>query len=51
MKEDKLVIDKGMQRLVHIGILKQDMSPCSSFIMLIVRKNLSSKRFISNYRF
>ena len=43
--------DKEMQRLVHLGILKQDMSSYSSPIVLIVRKNSCLKRTITDFRF
>ena len=42
-EEDKPVIDKEMRRLVHLGILKQDMLSFSSPIMLIARKNSNLK--------
>ena len=45
------MIDKEMQRLIHLGILKQDMVPYSSPIMLIARKALSLKRIITDFRF
>ena len=45
------MIYKRMQRLVHLGILKQDMSPYSSLIMLIARKNSSLKGFITGFMF
>ena len=45
------MIDEEMQRLVHLGILKKDMSPYSSPIMLIARENSSWKRIITDLRF
>ena len=30
VKEDKPIIDQEMQRLVHLGVLKKNMSPYSS---------------------
>ena len=50
-EEDKPMIDKEMQRLVHLGILKKDMSPYSSCIILIARNNSSLKRIITDIRF
>ena len=38
-EEDKPMIEKEMQRLVHVGILKQDMSLYSSHIILFARRN------------
>ena len=38
-REEKPMTDKEMQRSVHLGILKKDMSPQSSPIMLIARMN------------
>ena len=49
--EDKTMIEKEMQRLVHLGILKKDMSQYSSPIMLIARKNSLLKRIITGFRF
>ena len=44
------MVDKDMQKLVHIGILKQDMSPYSP-IMLNARKKSRLKRIITDFRF
>ena len=44
VKEDKPMIDKEMQGFVHFGISKQDMSPYSSPIMLVARKNSNLKK-------
>ena len=49
--KDKPIIDKEMQRLVHLVILKKDMSPHSFPIMLIARKNSSLKRIITDLKF
>ena len=45
------MIDKEMQRLICISILKCDMSQYSSLIMLIARKNSSLKRIITDFMF
>ena len=45
------MIDKEMQRMAHFGISKRDVSPYSSPIMLIARKNFSLKRSITDFRF
>ena len=45
------MIDKELQRLAHFGILKKDISPYSSPIMLIARKNSGLKRIITYFRF
>ena len=50
IEEDKPMIDIEMQRLVHLCILKKDMSPCS-LITVISRKNSSLKRIITGFRF
>ena len=50
-EEDKPLNDSQMQRLVHLGILTQDMAPYSSPIMLIARKNSHLKRIITDIRF
>ena len=50
-EEDKHTIDKEMQRLVHLGILKKDISLYSYPIMLIARKNSSLKRITTDFRF
>ena len=45
--------DKPMviEEMVNLGVLKEDMSPYSSPIMLIPRKNSSLKRHIADFRF
>ena len=45
------MIEKDVQRMVHLGILKKDMSPYSSPIILIAGKNSSLKRIITDIRF
>ena len=50
-EEGKSMTDKQMQRLVHLGILKQNMWPYLPPIILIARKNLSLKRIITDFRF
>ena len=40
-EEDQPMIDKEIQRLVYLDILKQDISSYSSHIMLIARRNLN----------
>ena len=55
IEEDLQVIENSLLfirpfhvRLVHLGILKQDMSPSSSPIMLIARRNSILKRIITD---
>ena len=43
--------DKEMQRLVHLHYFEKGLSPYSSPIMLIARKNSSLKRIIADFRF
>ena len=50
-EEERSMIDKEAQKLVHLAILKQDVSPYSSLIMLIARKISSMKRIITDFRF
>ena len=50
-EEGKPVIDNEMQMLVYFGILKQEMSPYSSHIMLTTRKNSILKRIIIDFKF
>ena len=45
------MIDKEMQRLVHLGILKQHMPSYSSPIMFIAKKISSLKTIITDFRF
>ena len=49
-EEDNALIDKEMQGLVHLGILKQNMSPYFSPIMLIARKNSHLTKIITDFR-
>ena len=50
-EEDTPIIIEEKQRLVHLDILKQDMSPYVSPIMHSVRKILNLKRIITGFRF
>ena len=50
-KEEKPLIDKEMQRLINLGLLKQYMSPYSLPIMLIGRKNSNLKRTYTDFKF
>ena len=50
-EEDKVMIDKEMQNLINLDILRQDLSPYSSPIMLIARKNLNLRRTITDFTF
>ena len=45
------MIDKEMQSLVHLGIIKMVMPSYSSPIMLITRKNSNFKRIFTDFRF
>ena len=49
-EEGKPMIDKEMQRLVPLDILKQDIPPYSSPIMHIARKHSNLKRIITDIR-
>ena len=48
-EEDKSMIVKELKSLVHLCILKQDMSPYSSPIMLIATKNSNLQRIITDF--
>ena len=50
-EEERSMVEKEAQILVHLAILKQDMSSYSSLIMLIARKISSMKRIIIDFRF
>ena len=50
-EEDKSMRGKQIQRLVHLHILKQYMSPYSSPIMLTIRKYSSIKIIITDFKF
>ena len=50
-EDEKLLTDKEMQRLVCLGILKQDMSQYSSPIIITARKNSNLKRIVTDFRF
>ena len=49
-EEDKVVIDKEMNRLCYMGILKKGFSAYSSPVMLISRKLTKDKRVVTDFR-
>ena len=49
-KEDKVVIDKEMNRLCYMSILKEGFSAYSSLVMLISRKLTKDKRVVTDFR-
>ena len=49
-EEDKAFIDKEMNRLCYMGILKEGFSAFSSPVMLISRKLTKDKRVVTNFR-
>ena len=50
-EEDKPIMDKEMNRLVHLGILKKGFSNYSSPVMLISRKLTKDKRPVVDFRY
>ena len=50
MKEDRAVLDKEMQWLCYLGILKEGFSAYSSPVMLISQKLTSDKRVVTDFR-
>ena len=49
-EEGKALIDKEMKRLCYLGILKEGLSPYSSLVMLISRKQTKDKRVVTDFR-
>ena len=49
-EEDKYYIDKEMQDLCYLGILKEGFSAYSSPAMLISRKVTQDKRVVTDFR-
>ena len=49
-EEDKALINKEMERLCYLGILKERFSPYSSLVMLISRKLTKDKRVVTDFR-
>ena len=49
-EEDKTILDKEMNRLCYIGILKEGFSAYSSPVMLISRKLTKDKRVVTEFR-
>ena len=49
-EEDKPMIDNAVQRFVHLGLPKQDISLYSS-VILITRKKSKLKRIFADFRF
>ena len=43
------MMDKEMINLVHLGILKKDMQPYTTPIMLIARENSDLKKIITDF--
>ena len=50
-EEDKPIMDKEMNRLVHLGILKKGFTNYSSPVMLISRKVTKDKRPVVDFRY
>ena len=49
-EEDKNFIDKEMERLCYLGILKEEFSSYSSPVMLMSRKIMKDKRVVTDFR-
>ena len=49
-EEDKAVLDKEMNRLCYLGILKEGFSAYSSPVMLISQKVTQDKRVVTDFR-
>ena len=49
-EEDKALIDKEMNRLCYLGMLKEGFSLYSSLVMLISRKLTKEKRVVTDFR-
>ena len=49
-EEDKAFIDKEMNQLCYLGILKEGFSTYSSLVMLISRNLTIDKRVVTNFR-
>ena len=49
-EEDKVILDKEMKQLCHLGILKEGFSAYSSPVMLISRKMTKDKRVVIDFR-
>ena len=48
---DKALINKKMNRLSYLGILKEGFSPYSGLVMLISRKLTKDKRVVTDFRY
>ena len=49
-EEYKMILDKEMNRLCYLGILKEVFSAYSSLVMLISRKVTQDKGVVTNFR-
>ena len=49
-EEDQNILDKEMERLYYLGILKEDISACLSPVMLISRKVTKDKTVVTDCR-
>ena len=49
-EEDKVILDKEMNQLCYLGILKEGFSAYSSPVMLISRKMTQDKRVVTDFR-
>jgi hypothetical protein len=50
-EDEKLLIDKELDKLVKMGVLEQGVASCSSPVMLIKKKGTTAKRCVSDFRF
>ena len=49
-EDDKVILDKEMQQLCYLGLLKEGFSAYSSPVMLISRKMTKDKRVVTDFR-
>jgi hypothetical protein len=50
-EDEKVLIDKELDKLVKMGVLEQGVASCSSPVMMIKKKGTTAKRCVSDFRF
>jgi len=49
-EEEKLLIDKELDKLVNMGVLERGVASCSSPVMLVAKKGTKAKRVVADLR-
>jgi hypothetical protein len=50
-EDEKKIIDRELQKLVKMGVLQEGLASCTSPVMLVAKKNTTTKRVVSDLRY